>query len=186
MNRQAAIDKLRIKSVLASVRVADSIPLIRLLDDATIGPVAKKHAAFVALRMRGELPFVAVRGNGTIEVRGAKGLDEASQTLHMARDLIARVAVVENGPLVPVVRNIVLTSDYGEVLPLTNLALSLDPATIDYEPEQFPGLIVSSPNERWRVLLFQSGKIVIVGVRSLDESRRVLGGIMDQLDNALS
>jgi len=56
--------------------------------------------------------------------------------------------------------------DIGCALNLANLAMSLGLKDIEYEPEQFPGLVYRLRDPNVVCLLFGSGKMVITGAKN--------------------
>ena len=62
------------------------------------------------------------------------------------------------------VQNMVASGSIGFDLNLNSLAMELE--NIEYEPEQFPGLVYKLPGTRATFLLFSNGKIVCTGTRS--------------------
>ena len=63
--------------------------------------------------------------------------------------------------------NIVVSSSLEKKIPLEKMAASL-PNT-EYNPEQFPGLVLRIKEPKTSALVFNSGKIVCTGARSLEE-----------------
>ena len=63
--------------------------------------------------------------------------------------------------------NIAISSSLEHDIPLERVAATL-PNT-EYNPEQFPGLVLRIKEPNTTVLLFSSGKIVCTGAKSLDE-----------------
>lgn len=82
----------------------------------------------------------------------------------------------------PAIRNMVILENYGEKINLTRICGSAVMENIEYEPEQFPGLIYRM--RRGTALIFSSGKIVIAGVTSIkeaEESYTELKSILDTM-----
>lgn len=63
------------------------------------------------------------------------------------------------------IKNIVSQGNLGVELSLERICLKC--ASAEYEPNQFPGLIYRMENPKATFLLFRSGKVVCVGVRSV-------------------
>lgn len=61
--------------------------------------------------------------------------------------------------------NIVATANLGRPIPLVRLAEAL-PNT-EYNPEQFPGLVMRIKEPKTSALIFSSGKIVCTGAKSM-------------------
>lgn len=61
------------------------------------------------------------------------------------------------------IQNIVCGGDLDQPLNLNAIAIGLGLENIEYEPEQFPGLVYRLDEPAVVVLLFGSGKLVITG-----------------------
>ena len=62
--------------------------------------------------------------------------------------------------------NLVITSDLKHKLNLENITSSL--SNTEYNPEQFPGLVMRIKNPKTSALLFSSGKMVCTGAKTLN------------------
>lgn len=71
--------------------------------------------------------------------------------------------------------NIAISSALEHDIPLERVAATL-PNT-EYNPEQFPGLVLRIKEPNTTVLLFSSGKIVCTGAKSLDEVKLSLDNL---------
>ncbi|MEM4773174.1 MAG: hypothetical protein QW648_04185 [Nanoarchaeales archaeon] len=67
--------------------------------------------------------------------------------------------------------NVVVNVDLKTKLPLDKIASKLEDAT--YDPEQFPGLIFRTERDQKKVtiLMFNSGKMVVTGLKSIKEAK---------------
>ena len=65
------------------------------------------------------------------------------------------------------IENMVASTDVGRELDLTRLAIALK--NVEYEPENFPGLIYRLEDPKITILLFRTGKAVITGAKSLEQ-----------------
>lgn len=81
-----------------------------------------------------------------------------------------------------VVQNIVSTADLGYPLNLNAIAIGLGLENIEYEPEQFPGLIYRIDDPDVVVLLFGSGKLVITGGRTTDDAGDAVTTVRTRLE----
>ena len=70
-------------------------------------------------------------------------------------------------------------------LNLNNLTFHLPFDKVEYEPEQFPGLIYRLDYPRFGCLIFGSGKMVITGARAKDEILEAVQFIQDELADLL-
>jgi len=77
------------------------------------------------------------------------------------------------------VQNIVATSSLGKPVTLTKLARSS--SNTEYNPEQFPGLVLRIAKPKSAVLVFSSGNLVCTGTKSVAQVREVIEQVIKQL-----
>jgi transcription initiation factor TFIID TATA-box-binding protein len=63
--------------------------------------------------------------------------------------------------------NIVVSSSLKHEIPLEKMAATL--SNTEYNPEQFPGLVIRIKDPKTSALIFSSGNIVCTGARSMDK-----------------
>ncbi|MCK5260716.1 MAG: TATA-box-binding protein, partial [Thermoplasmatales archaeon] len=80
-----------------------------------------------------------------------------------------------------VIQNIVATSDLGGELNLSEVAISLGLENVEYEPEQFPGLVYRIREPKVAMLLFGSGKIVCAGARKIEDVSKAVEKLSEEL-----
>lgn len=76
--------------------------------------------------------------------------------------------------------NIVVSSSLEHDIPLEKMAAML-PNT-EYNPEQFPGLVLRIKEPKTTALIFSSGKIVCTGARTMEKVRQSIVKIIEALD----
>ena len=79
------------------------------------------------------------------------------------------------------IQNIVASSDFKKELKLRLLAEALMSENVEYEPEQFPGLVYRMDNLGVVLLLFSSGKLVCTGAESLEDVNNAIDTVKDKL-----
>ena len=75
--------------------------------------------------------------------------------------------------------NIVVSTGLEKDIPLEKMAATL-PNT-EYNPEQFPGLVLRIKDPKTSALIFSSGKVVCTGARTLEEVDRSIQSIIKSL-----
>ena len=75
--------------------------------------------------------------------------------------------------------NIVVSTGLEKEIPLEKMAATL-PNT-EYNPEQFPGLVLRIKEPKTSALIFSSGKVVCTGARTLEEVDRSIQSIIKSL-----
>src|SRR4030065_1373406 len=77
------------------------------------------------------------------------------------------------------VQNIVATTSLGKPVSLTKLARTQ--SNTEYNPEQFPGLVLRVEEPKSAVLVFSSGNLVCTGTKSTTQVRQVIDAVIKQL-----
>lgn len=88
-------------------------------------------------------------------------------------------SVVNKGDVSIKVVNIVVSTSLEHDIPLEKMAAVL-PNT-EYNPEQFPGLVIRIKDPKTSALVFSSGKVVCTGARSLDKVEESIQQIIQSL-----
>ena len=76
--------------------------------------------------------------------------------------------------------NIVVSTSLEHDIPLEKMAATL-PNT-EYNPEQFPGLVLRIKDPKTSALIFSSGKVVCTGARTLEKVEESIKQIIKSLD----
>ncbi|MEM4282268.1 MAG: TATA-box-binding protein [Candidatus Woesearchaeota archaeon] len=76
--------------------------------------------------------------------------------------------------------NIVVSASLGRDIPLEKMAATL--SNTEYNPEQFPGLVIRIKEPKTSALIFSSGNIVCTGARSMEKVRESIRKIMKSLE----
>ncbi|MDI6798968.1 MAG: TATA-box-binding protein [Candidatus Aenigmarchaeota archaeon] len=75
------------------------------------------------------------------------------------------------------IENIVASASLEVDVPLEKIVSKLE--GMEYEPEQFPGLVYRLSRPKAAALIFGSGKIVCTGARSIEDVRSVFRKVVD-------
>lgn len=115
---------------------------------------------------------------------------DAEQALFDARDefleTVREVGLdVPNGEYPFSVRNFVTTTSLERSVNLNALAIGLGLKQVEYEPEQFPGLVYRPTEFDAVMLIFASGKMVVTGVTSIEAAERVRESVAGEVERLL-
>jgi transcription initiation factor TFIID TATA-box-binding protein len=157
--------RIRIENVVVSTSLGDTLdlPLIaRDLDGAEYEPTE-----FPGLIYRLKEPKTAILlfHSGKVVCTGGKSRRQAEESIRLVSDQIRKGGQkILAHPKIEV-QNIVATSNLENEINLTSIAVTLGLDRVEYEPEQFPGLVYRLDEPRVVLLLFGSGKLVCTGAR---------------------
>ncbi len=76
--------------------------------------------------------------------------------------------------------NIVVSTALKHDIPLEKMAATL--SNTEYNPEQFPGLVIRIKEPKTSALIFSSGKVVCTGARSMDKVNESIKKIIKSLE----
>ncbi|NPA38806.1 MAG: TATA-box-binding protein [Candidatus Nanohaloarchaeota archaeon] len=74
------------------------------------------------------------------------------------------------------VHNVVASMKVNDRIPLTRLAEYVE--NVEYEPDQFPGLVLRLNEPRSAALIFSNGKVVSTGTKSAREAQEAIDRLM--------
>ncbi len=121
--------------------------------------------------------------SGAANCTGAKNVEDVRKTVDIIADRLKKLGIEVHIDLKIIVQNIVATADLGGELNLTEVAPGLGLENVDYEPEQFPGLVYHIKEPKVAMLLFSSGKIVCTGARSTEDVSKAVEKLSKELSS---
>jgi transcription initiation factor TFIID TATA-box-binding protein len=171
---------LAIQNVIASAALGVEIDLESVALD--LNRADFDHEQFPGLIYRPETTEATclVFRSGKLTCTGGGSVQAAHETIQATVDAFRELGI-EVTEVDVTVQNVVLDADLGEALNLEAIAIGLGLEDVEYEPEQFPGLIYRLDDPDVVVLLFGTGKLVITGTKTRDDAEEALAVIIDRL-----
>ena len=117
--------------------------------------------------------------SGRVVCTGARNIEDAEKSIQRIIESLKKIKV--NIKIKPVlhVQNMVAAGQLGFDLNLNKLAITLN--NVEYEPEQFPGLVYKIKEPKTSFLLFGNGKIVVTGIKNEDDLKKSVKILEDTL-----
>jgi transcription initiation factor TFIID TATA-box-binding protein len=122
--------------------------------------------------------------SGKVVCTGAKSLDQLNQAISNVTTHLCKVGVSLDQELEIEVQNLVATADLGQKIDLSVIAITLGLERVEYEPEQFPGLVYRLDEPKTVILLFSSGKLVCTGAKKPEDVEAAVDKISEELKAA--
>ncbi len=175
-------ESVKIENVVASTGIGQELDLESVAQDlegADFNP-----DQFPGLVYRTEDPKAAalIFRSGKIVCTGAQSVEDAHAGLDKVFDELRNLGIPIDGTPEITVQNIVTSADIGERLNLNAIAIGLGLENVEYEPEQFPGLVYRLDEPDVVALLFGSGKLVVTGGSKPDDARDAVESISARLE----
>ena len=134
-------------------------------------------------RMKDPKAATLLFSSGKVVCTGAKSREQVKAAISKVIKHIEKAGIRIDGEPKIEVQNIVATFDLGQQVNLNAVAISLGLEKVEYEPEQFPGLVYRLEEPKVVVLLFGSGKLIITGGKQPDDAKKAVQKILSDLKN---
>jgi transcription initiation factor TFIID TATA-box-binding protein len=176
-----ASESIQIENVVASSDIGQELDLETLANDLVASDYNPDNFPGLVYRLQEPKAAALIFRSGKIVCTGANSIENVTTALQQVFDELRDLGIqVADSPKIEV-QNIVSSADLGHTLNLNAIAIGLGLENIEYEPEQFPGLVYRLDDPSVVALLFGSGKLVITGGKQLDDAEHALAVIEDRL-----
>ena len=171
----------RIENVVASTSLGQELDLKAIA--LALGGSEYEPEQFPGLIYRIKDPKTAILlfRSGKVVCTGAKSLEAVKTAVAVVSKQIEAAGLsIKKNPEIEV-QNIVATADLGAQVDLNTVAITLGLTSVEYEPEQFPGLVYRLDDPKVVLLMFGSGKVVCTGARKPSDVERAVERITADL-----
>ena len=174
---------IKVVNIVVSTSLEHAIPLEKMA--ATLSNTEYNPEQFPGLVIRIKDPKTSalIFSSGKVVCTGARTMENVHGSLKKIIKRLEKIGIkIKIKPEVKI-QNIVASGSVGMALNLNELATKLQ--NVEYEPEQFPGLVyklqVSKTNPQATFLLFSNGKIVCTGTKSEKDVHLALDKLIENL-----
>ncbi|PSQ53819.1 TATA-box-binding protein [Halobacteriales archaeon SW_8_65_20] len=169
-----------IENVVASTGIAQELDLQSVAMDLTGADYDPEQFPGLVYRTQEPKSAALIFRSGKVVCTGAKSTDNVHEALQLVFDELRALEIPIDNPEITI-QNIVTSADLGEDLNLNAIAIGLGLENIEYEPEQFPGLVYRLDEPDVVALLFGSGKLVITGGTAPADAEMAVDTIVERL-----
>ena len=174
-------ETVHIENVVASTAIGTELELEQLAMDLQGADYNPENFPGIVYRIQKPKAATLIFRSGKIVCTGAKSIDDVHAACQRVFDDLRALGIdVDEDPEVTV-QNIVTSADLGDNLNLNAIAIGFGLENIEYEPEQFPGLVYRIEDPKVVALLFGSGKLVITGGKKASDAKRAVEVIVERL-----
>lgn len=143
------------------------------------------HSLYV--RLVNEGPLITLYRSGKYIISGCSSFEELHDTNLAFLQAISEIDGIgislETGFTV---QNVVCTGELQQPVNLNALAIGLELEAVEYEPEQFPGLIYRPEAFPAVLLVFANWNVVITGAADVETAEDAFGHLQTQVERLLS
>ena len=171
--------EIQVVNIVVSTSLEHDVPLEKMA--ATLSNTEYNPEQFPGLVLRIKEPKTSalIFSSGKVVCTGARSMDKVHESIQKIIKSLEKIGIhIKIKPIINI-QNIVASGQVGMDLNLNSLAMKLD--NIEYEPEQFPGLVYKLDAAKATFLLFSNGKVVCTGTKSEEEVHAALDKLIVNL-----
>ncbi|MDL0135669.1 transcription factor [Halobacterium salinarum] len=174
------MSELSIASIVATGKIDREFELEALGDDidAFSCDYSPDEHPGLYVKFHQDGPTITIFTSGSFNIRGASSKKELYNNRSLIENSISTLGIEETISGFQIT-NIVFTSGLEENINPNELAIKLGLEDVEYEPEQFPGLVYRL--NQGVILIFSSGRLVLTGFTNIEDAKQAF----DRLSNDL-
>jgi transcription initiation factor TFIID TATA-box-binding protein len=173
----------KIENVVSTTKLSEHFDLIEIESKLEGAQYNKSKFPGLVYRMKEPKSVFLLFNSGKVVCTGCRSIDDAKKAADMLNKKLIGLGITMCGNYELIIQNIVASAQLGGVINLNAVALGFGMENIEYEPEQFPGLVYRMDDPKVVILLFGSGKLVITGGKSPLDCEKALVNVKDKLIN---
>jgi len=178
----AAVDTIEIQNVVASTGIGHELDLEALSMDLPGADFNPDNFPGLVYRTQDPKAAALIFRSGKVVCTGASSVDDVHGAISIVFEKLRDLGIPIDDSSEITVQNIVSSADLGEGMNLNAIAIGLGLEDVEYEPEQFPGLVYRMDEPEVVTLLFGSGKIVITGGKQPEEAGAAVENMIEELE----
>lgn len=174
---------IQVVNIVVSTSLGHDIPLEKMA--ATLSNTEYNPEQFPGLVIRIKDPKTSalIFSSGNVVCTGARSIPKVEESIQKIIESLEKIGIkITIKPQINI-QNIVASGNIGVDLNLNTLAMKLD--NTEYEPEQFPGLVLKLKEAKATFLLFSNGKVVCTGTKSEEMVHAALDKLVQKLKEVM-
>jgi transcription initiation factor TFIID TATA-box-binding protein len=178
-------DSLKIENIVASGAIADFIDLAEVAKKVDHCELNTKRFPGAVFRIKEPKSASLIFSSGKVVLTGIRNREALDSGLAIIISALKEAGVKTYDKPRVAVTNIVCSYDLGKYINLNRVVITLNLENIEYEPEQFPGLVYRIHDPKIVALLFSSGKIILTGGTNIEDVKRGLDLLEQKLESIM-
>jgi transcription initiation factor TFIID TATA-box-binding protein len=178
-------ESLKIENIVASGVIADSIDLATVSQRIPDCELNTKRFPGAVYRIANPKIASLIFSSGKVVLTGIRDKQALADGLGIITNSLREAGVACYDEPRVAITNIVCSYDIGKYINLNKVVITLNLENIEYEPEQFPGLVYRIKDPKIVALLFSSGKIILTGGKNLEDIKRGLDFLEQKLESIM-
>ncbi len=178
------MEGLKIENVVASSSMEAKIDLVKASKVLEGSEYDKEKFPGLVFRIKDPKTAILLFSSGKVVCTGGKTLEDAEVSVNTIKGLLNEHGLETSEEVDVTVQNIVASYGLGQELNLNSVAMTLGLERVEYEPEQFPGLVYRPRDCDVVLLLFGSGNMVCTGGKNVPALEEAVDTVKHELKKA--
>jgi transcription initiation factor TFIID TATA-box-binding protein len=178
-------ESLKIENIVASGVIADSIDLAMVSKKIPSCELNTKRFPGAVYRIENPKIASLIFSSGKVVLTGIRDKKALDDGLRLIINSLKKAGVKTFKEPKVAITNIVCSYDIAKYINLNKVVITLNLENIEYEPEQFPGLVYRIKDPKIVALLFSSGKIILTGGKNIEDIKRGLDFLEQKLESIM-
>jgi transcription initiation factor TFIID TATA-box-binding protein len=174
---------IKIENIVANAQISEGFDieiLVEKIPELMYNPDDFKGVTY---KLDNPKTAVLILPSGKAICTGAINMEEVKESIKRITEKIINVGInVNTNPRIET-QNIVVSTELNKELDLILISKSLLLKNVNYEPDQFPGLIYNMDDIKVILLIFSSGKIVCTGAKNYDDASKAIEMMKEKLSS---
>ena len=174
-------DVITIENIVVYAQVADNLDIEQIAEKLPEFKYNPDEFLGLTLKLDDPKTVVLLLPSGKAVCTGAKKIKDAETAIKKLVDKIKGKKIKVKKNLKFETENIIASTDLEKELDLDLISKGLLLDKVDYEPEQFQGLIYRMDDIGASLLLFSSGKVVCTGTKKIEDATNAIEEMKEKL-----
>jgi len=163
--------EITIQNIVASTIFAEKLDLDMIAHSLGESEYEPEQFPGLIYRLKDPKTATLLFRSGKANCTGAKNIEDVRKTINIIAGRLRGISidVFKDEDLKITIQNMVATANLEGEFNLNEVAMGLGLENVEYEPEQFPGLVYRIAEPKVAMLIFNSGKIVCAGARKEED-----------------
>jgi len=172
-----------IENIIAYAQIADAFDISRIAEKIPEFKYNRDEFSGLTLKLDAPKAAILLIPNGKVVCTGAKTMEDVENSIKTVYVKLKSAGIKIKPKTNVETHNIIVSTDLNKELHLSSISKSLLLENVNYEPEQFPGLIYKMDEIGVTLLIFSSGKIVCTGAKSLEDASKAIEMMKEKLSS---
>lgn len=178
------MEGLKVENVVASSSMESKIDLVKASEVLEGAEYDKEKFPGLVFRIKDPKTAILLFSSGKVVCTGGKTMEDARVSVNKVKDLLNEHGLETSDEVDVKVQNIVASYGLKHDLNLNSVAMTLGLERVEYEPEQFPGLVYRPRDCDVVLLLFGSGNMVCTGAKDIPALEEAVNMVKQELKKA--